>query len=120
MGRNGRCCPIRIAIIGHYASQMLELVVFILYAAFQPVVAVEVEYDTTLVKPMVTFGEVRFYDKTEILLLCLHLEYRGVVVSEMIIGALPKIGAWFCDYLYGVAFDGEHLRLSRPFKIVDV
>ena len=58
--------------------------------------------------------------QTEKFLLCLHLENRGVVVAEMIIGALPKVGTRFGDHLDGITLDDATLWLSCPFEIVDV
>ena len=99
---------------------MLKRLVFVFYTALQPVIAVKIKDDAALVEPMMAFGEVCLHDETEILFLCLHLEYRGVVVPEMVIGALPKVGAWFCDHLYGVILDGATLWLPCPLEVVDI
>ena len=69
---------------------------------------------------MMAFSEIGLHDEAEKFLLCLHLENRCVVVAEMIIGALPKVGARFGYHLDGVALDDATLRLSCPFEIVDV
>ena len=66
------------------------------------------------------FSEIGLHDETEKFLLCLHLENRGVVVAEMIIGALLKVGTRFGDYLDGITLDDTTLWLSCPFEIVDV
>lgn len=42
IGRNGRCSPVRVAVVGGDAAQMLELLVFKLYRSFEPVVDVTV------------------------------------------------------------------------------
>ena len=54
---------------------------------------------------MVAFCEIGLHDEAEKFLLCLHLENRCVVVAEMIIGALPKVGARFGYHLDGVALN---------------
>ena len=69
---------------------------------------------------MVAFCEVGLDHEAEEFLLGFHLEYWGVVVSDMLIGTLPKVGTMFCDHLYGVTLDRPPLGLSRPFEIVDV
>ena len=66
------------------------------------------------------FGEIGLHDETEKFLLSLHLENRGIVVAEMIIGALPKVGTRFGDHLYGITLDDATLWLARPIEIVDV
>ena len=120
LGGNGRRGPIRITVVGHHASQVLELFVLVLHTGLQPVVAVEVYDDAALVKAPVAFREVSLHDEAEEPLLRLHLEDRGVVVAEMIIGTLPKVCARSGDHLDGVTLDEALRWLSRPFEKVYV
>ena len=80
-GVQGGCGPVGVSVIGHDAAQMLVAFVFIFNGSLQPVFAVQVHDDAALVKPMAAFGEIGFHHEAEILLVRLHLERRGVVVS---------------------------------------
>ena len=99
---------------------MLKRLILVFYTALQPVIAVKIKDDAALVEPMMAFGEVCLHDETEILFLCLHLEHGGVVVAEMIVCTLPKIGVRLGCHLYGVTLDDAAVGQSRPFEIVDV
>ena len=99
---------------------MLKLFVFILHTGLQPIVAVKVNDNATLVKTMMAIDEICLNHETEIFLVCLHLEYRSVVVSEVVVGALPKVSVWFGDHFYNITFDGPTLRLACPFEIVNI
>ena len=91
--RYGGGGPVRIAVVSDYAAQMLELLVFVLHRAFEPVFAVQVHDDTALVKTVVSAGEIGLDYEGEEFFLCLHLENGGVVVAEMVVCPLPKVGA---------------------------
>ena len=69
---------------------------------------------------MMAFCEVRFYNKTEKFLLCLHLEDGCVVVAEMIIRALPKVSARQGAHFDGIAFYDATFRLTRSLEIIDI
>ena len=49
------CRPVRIAVVGDNTSKMLELIVFIFYGSFQPVVAVQVHDDAALVEAVMAY-----------------------------------------------------------------
>lgn len=119
-GVNGRRCPIGIAVVGYDTPQMLIRLALVFNAAFQPILAVKVHYDAALVKTVPAFREVCLDNETEELLFCLHLEYRGVVIPEMIVCALPKVCSGFCHHFYGVIVDYTPFRLACPFEFVDI
>ena len=108
------------AVVCCHASQVLERFVLIFYRAFQPVFAVEIHHDAALVEALVALGEVCLHDKTEELLLCLHLKNRCIVVLEVIIGALPEVCVRSRCNGDGVALDFKTCRLSCPLKTVQV
>ena len=87
--RDGGCCPIAITMIGNYASQMLELIVLILYRCFQPIFAVKIHHHTALVKACMATMKVGSHHEGKKLLFCLHLKSRCIVVAEMVVSALP-------------------------------
>lgn len=49
--------------VGDYASKMLKLLVFIFDGTLEPVFAVQIQNDTTLIKAMVALREIRLYHK---------------------------------------------------------
>ena len=87
--RNGSCRPIRVSVVGGYASKLLELLIFIFNLTFEPVVAVKIHHYTALVKTMMALSEISLHDEAEILLSRLHLQHRSIVIAEMIICPLP-------------------------------
>ena len=116
--RNSRGCPIGIAIVGNHATQMLKCFVFVLHTAFQPVFAIKIHYNATLVEAVVAVGEIRFYHETEIFFLSFHLPNRCIIVLEMVIGALPKVGAGFGDHLNSVVVYGIVFRQASPAEML--
>ena len=116
VGRDRRRRPVRIAVVGDHGAEMLELFVLVLDRRLEPVFAVEVHHDAALVKAVMTAGEIRFYDKGEILLFGFPLQHRRIVVSEVIIGPLPQVGMRLGldgDFFVGNA---GFLRLSGPLE----
>lgn len=95
---------------------MLVGVVLILHTRLEPVVAIEIDDDAALVKPVVALREVRLDDETEVFLFGLHLKYRGVVVAKMVVGALPQVGMRPGHHLYGASLDGAALGLTGPYE----
>ena len=75
--------------IGHHGAQMLEGFIFIFDRAFQPVLRIEIQNDTALIKTMVAVRKVRFHHKRKELFFCLHLKYRRIVIAKVVIGSLP-------------------------------
>ena len=112
--RNGCSGPVGITVVGYHASQVLILLIFILYAPFQPVVAVQIEHYAALVKPLMAVRKVSLHYEAEKLLFGLHLEYGSIVVAEMIVGALPEVGLRLGDHLYGITFDDATLWFPGP------
>ena len=82
---NSRCGPVRVAIVRHYAAQMLKLVVLVFHRAFQPVLAVEIHHDATLVKTVMAACKISLHHEAEILFAGLHLQYGRIVVLEVIL-----------------------------------
>ena len=97
---------------------MLILIIFIFDRTFQPILTVQIHDDTALVKPVMTLMKFRLYNETKIFLLCLHLQYRSIVILKMIISSLPQIRMRFRNNLNCILADDIMLRLSRPFKFV--
>ena len=71
---------------------MLELLIFILDRAFEPVFRIQIHDDAALIKAVSALGKIGFYDEREKLFLRFHLKHRCVIVAEMIIGPLPESG----------------------------
>ena len=120
VSRDGRSRPVGIAVVGGDAAQVLEFLVLIFDRALQPVVAVEVHHDTALVEPVMALGEVGLDHETEEFLPGLHLEDRSIVVAEMIVGPLPKVGMGSrCDN-QRVAAHRARGRLACPLEVRQV
>lgn len=64
-GVDGCCGPVGITAIGHDTAQMLELFVLVFNACLEPVLAVEIHYDTALVETVMAFGKVGSHGETE-------------------------------------------------------
>ena len=45
---------------------------------------------------VISFAEMRFYNKTEKLLFCIHNKHWSIVIAKMIISPLPQIRMWIC------------------------
>ena len=99
---------------------MLELLVLVFHRAFHPVLAIEIHHDAALVKAMMALCEVGLYNKTKELLTGLHLQDGCVVVLEVIVGALPKVGVRSCGDNNRIAFYFESSWLTRPFERIEV
>jgi len=97
---------------------MLELLVLVFHRALQPVLAVEIHHDATLVEAMMTLGEIGLHHEAEELLAGLHLQNRGVVVLEVIVRALPKVGLWCSGDKDGITLHLVVLWLACPLKAV--
>ena len=78
------------------------------------VAPIEIHDDAALVETMMTSGEIGFHHKTEIPLIGLHLQDRGIVVAEMVIGALPQVRVRRGGDLDAIAADDVVLRLACP------
>ena len=59
---DGRGGPVGIAMISHYAAQVLVSFVFIFHGGFEPVLAVQIERHATLVEPVMALGKIGLYD----------------------------------------------------------
>ena len=51
----------------------------------------EIQHDSALVKAVMALRKVCLHEEREILFLRFHLKQRGVVIPEMIVGALPQV-----------------------------
>ena len=49
-----------------------------------------------------------------------HLEYRRVVIAEMVIGSLPQVSVGLCNDFYLVNGYGKAGRLPGPLKVMDI
>ena len=67
---------------------------------------------------MVAFGKVRFHKEGEILLLRFHLQYRGVIIAEMIVSSLPQVCVRFCRDPNLPVPDPKILWFSCPLQAV--
>ena len=104
--------------VGDYASKMLKLLVFIFDGTLEPVFAVQIQNDTTLIKAMVALREIRLYHKRKKWFIRAHLQQRRVIVAEMVIGSLPEIRMWFGRNLNSLLRDRAGFRLPCPFQVV--
>ena len=120
IGRNGCGGPIRVAVVGGHAAQVLKFLVFKFDRAFEPVVAVQVHHNTALVKALMTLGEVCLHHKTEVLFPGLHLKNRGVVVTEMIVCPLPEVGMRCRGNADDTVIHFKGLRLPGPLEAAEV
>jgi len=115
--RDCRSGPVGITVIGDNTSKMLELIVLEFNRTFQPVLAVKIHHDTALVKALMTLGKIGLHDETEILFTRLHLEYRCIVITEMIIRSLPEISMRCGGDGQCIAFHRKRRRLPGPLKV---
>ena len=104
--------------VGHYAAQPLEVLIFILDGGFQPILTVQIDRDPALVKPMMTFGKFCFYHKGKEFFIGGHLQHRGVVVPESIVGALPQIGVGLRHDLHRLLGYRDNFRFSGPEQLL--
>lgn len=54
------------------------------HGSLQPVFAVQIHHDATLVKPVMAVCKICLYHKAEIFFFCLRLQDRGIVIPEII------------------------------------
>lgn len=91
--------PVRIPVIRHHAPQVLVFLIFIFYGSLQPVLAIQVHHNAALVEPVMAVRKICPYYKGEIFFFRLHLQDRGIVISEMVVCPLPQICSGLCpDY----------------------
>ena len=70
---------------------MLEFFILIFDRRLEPIFRIQIQRHPALVEAMTTFGKIGFGDKGKELFFCFHLQNRSVIVSEMIVGPLPKV-----------------------------
>ena len=104
--------------VGDHAAQMLEALIFVLDGTLEPVFAVQVHDHAALVEAVLAL-KFRFYQEGEEFFVGLHLEHRGVVVSEMVIGPLPQIRMGLGYDLHLVIRDREVFRFPGPPEIMN-
>ena len=117
---NFSCSPVRITMVGHYASKILKYVIFIFHRSLQPVFAIQIHNDTALVKSVMALLKFCSDNKTEILLFCLHLEHWRIVILEMIVCSLPQIRMRFCCDCYFIITYAVCFRLPDPLKFLQI
>lgn len=91
LGTDFSSCPVRKAVIGHHTSQVLEVIIFIFYRTFEPILRILIKDNSTLVKSSMTTRKIRLHSKGKIVLLRFHLQDRSIVIHKMVIGLLPQI-----------------------------
>ena len=99
---------------------MLELVVLVFNRSLQPVLTVQIHHDAALVEALMALCEVGLDHEAEELLTRLHLQYRCIVVLEMVVGALPQVGVGCRRDDKRVAFNLKTARFPCPLKAVQV
>ena len=117
-GRDAGRRPVGKAVVGDDASEMLEFAVLELDGSLNPVVAIEVEDHATLVETMMGILEGCLDGEGKELFLRLHLKARGVVVSEMIVGSLPKVRMGLGEDLQSSILELPALGFPDPREIV--
>ena len=117
---NGGSGPVGVAVVGHHTAKVLKFFVIILDGSLQPVLAVQIQDNPALVKTVMTFGEIRFDNEREKLLVGFHLQHRRVVISEMIVGSLPQVGVRVGRYGDPAVLDLIILRRSGPFQTIHI
>lgn len=113
LGRDLGGGPIRPTVIGDHAAQMLKLFVLVFYGTFQPVFAVQIQDHAALIEP-VAGSKLGFDQEGKILFPSGHLQHRGGVVAEMVVGALPQISVRGRDDLDAVGTDLAFGRFPGP------
>lgn len=100
---------------------MIELLILVLDRAFQPVLAIQLHHHSALVEAMVTVGEIGFHQEREEFFGACDLQDRCIVIAEMIVGPLPKVGMRGRGDFDLVIGDCEIFRLasSGPFFFID-
>lgn len=63
MGRDFCGRPVGIAVIGHHTAQVLEVLIFVFNRSLQPVFAVQIQHNPTLVKAVMALRKFSFYQK---------------------------------------------------------
>ena len=95
---------------------MGKALVFVFHRGLEPVLAVEVHHDAALVEPVAAAGEIGLHGEGEIGLPGLKLQHGGVVIAEVVVGALPQIRAGRGGDLDSVCGNGIISGHSRPLK----
>jgi len=106
--------PVRVTHVCDHAAQMLESFVLVLDGCLEPVFAIKVNHHSALVKTTLAV-KLRFYGKGKELVCSADLQDRGVIISEMIVGPLPKIRVGRRDDFDSVVVDFKFGRLAGPF-----
>ena len=114
MGGDFRGRPVGIAVIRHHAAQVLEVLVFVFNRTFQPVFAVQIQHNPTLVKAVMAFGKFGFYQKGKEGFFRIHLQYGRIIIAEMVIGSLPQIRVRFRDDFDSILRDHTTLWFPGP------
>ena len=95
---------------------MLEVFIFILNGALQPVLTIQVHHHAALVEAVLAL-EFCLHDEGEELLVGADLQNRGVVIAEMVVGALPQVSVRQSDDLDPVVGNGGVLGCASPLPV---
>ena len=111
--------PVRVAVYGHDASQMLEMFVLVFDGGFQPVFAVDVQSDAALVKAPFAL-KLRLDGKGKKFFCGTHLQDGSTVIAEVVVGPLPQVGVRCRHDLDLVFAYGKNFRRARPLHLFQV
>ena len=117
---NGGGCPIGVTVVGDHAAQMLKAIVFVFNRTLQPVVAIQVHDDAALVETVMAFLKRGLHRSAEELFFRFHLEYRSIVITEMVVGSLPQISVGVGDNFHLIIGNHKGRRLPDPPEILEV
>ena len=99
---------------------MRKAFIFVLNRGFQPVFRVKIHDYTALVKTAAALREIRFYDKGEKALLRFKLEHGCIVIAEMVVCSLPKVGMRKRRYLDTVGTYTVFTGFSCPLHLLRI
>ena len=116
--RNSGRSPVRVATISNDRTEVLELLVFVLYRSFEPVLTIQIHHNAALVKTMMALREIGLDHKREEPLVGLHLQDRRIVITEMVIRPLPEIRVRFGGDGNHTVFYLDLLRIPRPHHLI--
>lgn len=111
--------PIGISAVGHDAAQVLKDIVCIFDGRFQPVFAVEIDDDAALVKAVLAFKPCP-HGKRKKFFVAFKLKNRRIVIAEVIICSLPKVGERLCENGDAVVCERAARRFPFPCESSEI
>ena len=106
--------PVRVTHVGDHAAQVLKTFVLVLDGGLEPIFAIKVYHHSALVETVLAM-KLRLYGKGKELVCSADLQDRGVIISEMIVGPLPKIRVGRRDDFDFMVIDFKIGGLPGPF-----